>query len=84
MNDQILVFNLVAKTDKPDRDFSVGDKLRIRLHDGRIVDATVRAIVDEGEKLQIDFGHEETALVKTSQVVDLVRRDSVTQSPHPR
>jgi hypothetical protein len=32
--------------------------------------ATVRAIVDEGEKLQIDFGHEETALVKTSQVVD--------------
>jgi hypothetical protein len=34
------------------------------------VNATVRAIVDEGEKLQIDFGHEETALVKTSQIVD--------------
>jgi hypothetical protein len=60
----------VAKTDKPDRDFSFGDKLQAKLHNGRIVDATVRAIVDDGEKLQIDFGNEETALVKTSQVVD--------------
>ena len=24
----------------------------------------------DGEKLQVDFGHEETALVKTSQIVD--------------
>jgi molybdopterin-binding protein len=57
----------VAKKDKPDRDLSVGDKLRIKLHDGRIVDAAVCAI--DGEKLQVDFGHEETALVNASQVV---------------
>lgn len=60
----------MAKKDKPDREFAVGDKLQVKLHDGRIVDATVRAIVDDGEKLQIDFGHEETALVKVSHVID--------------
>jgi hypothetical protein len=60
----------MMKNNKPDREFAVGDKLRVRLHDGRTVDATVRAIVDDGEKLQVDFGHEETALVKVSQVVD--------------
>jgi sRNA-binding protein len=50
--------------------FSVGDKLKVKLHDGRIVDATVRAVVDDEEKLQVDFGYQETALVKVSQVVD--------------
>jgi len=50
----------------------VGDQLQVKLHDGRIVNATVRAVVDMGGKvpLQVEFGHEETALVKTSQVVD--------------
>lgn len=47
----------------------VGDKLKVKLHDGRIVDAVVRAIVDN-DKLQVDYGHEETALVKANQVVD--------------
>lgn len=60
----------MAKKNKPNREFTVGDRLQAKLHDGRVVDATVRAIVDDGEKLQIDFGHEETALIKTSQVVD--------------
>jgi hypothetical protein len=32
----------------------------------RVVDAVVRAIVEDGEKLQVDHGHEETALVKAS------------------
>jgi hypothetical protein len=50
--------------------FSVGDKLKVKLHDGRIVDATVRAVVDDEEKLRVDFGYQETALVKVSQVVD--------------
>ena len=54
----------------PDREFAVGDTFKVKLHDGRIVDVTVRAIVDDGGKLQVDFGHEETALVKPSQVVD--------------
>jgi hypothetical protein len=47
----------------------VGDRLLVTLHDGTVVDATVRAIVDGGEKLQVDFGREETDLVKASQVV---------------
>jgi hypothetical protein len=56
----------MAKKEKPDRDFAVGDTLKIKLYDGRIADAIVRAIVDDGEKLQVDYGHEETALVKAS------------------
>jgi hypothetical protein len=60
----------LAKKDKQEREFAVGAKLRVKLHDGRIVDITVRAIMDDGEKLQIDFGHKETALAKVSQVVD--------------
>jgi hypothetical protein len=47
-------------------EFHIGDKLKVKLHDGRIVDATVRALVNDGEKLQVDFGHEETALVNVS------------------
>ena len=39
----------MAEKDKQDREFAVGDKLKVKLHDGRIVDATVRAIVDDGE-----------------------------------
>ena len=61
----------VPKKPKPTpNEFHVGDQLKVKLHDDRIVDATVRAIVEEGSKLQVDFGHEETALVKSSQVVD--------------
>jgi hypothetical protein len=63
----------MAKKEKPEREagraFAVGDKIEVKLHDGRVVDATVRAIVDDGDKLQIDFGHNET-LVKASQIVD--------------
>jgi len=54
---------------EPEQTYKVGDKLQVKLHDGRIVDPTVRAIVDDGEKLQVDFGHEETALAKLSQVL---------------
>jgi hypothetical protein len=53
-----------------DRTYAVGEKLKVRLHDGRIVDAIVRAIVHDGDKLQIDYGNRETALVKASQVTD--------------
>jgi hypothetical protein len=36
------------------------------------VDATIRALVEDGEKqqLQVHYGHEETALIKLSQVVN--------------
>jgi hypothetical protein len=47
------------KTDREtDHEFAVGEKLKVKLQDGRVVDATVRAIVDDG-KLQTDLGHEE-------------------------
>jgi hypothetical protein len=62
----------------PDREFAVGDKFKVTLHDGRIVDATVRAIVDDGGKLQVDFGHEEAAMGEPSQVVDKSQGHSVS------
>jgi hypothetical protein len=34
----------LAKKDKQEREFAVGAKLRVKLHDGRIVDITVRAL----------------------------------------
>jgi hypothetical protein len=52
------------------KSFAVGDTVKVKLNDGRVVDATVRALVNDGEqKLQVDFGHEETALIGSWQVV---------------
>jgi len=59
----------MVRNGKSVHEHAVGNKLKIKLHDGRIVDAAVRAIVDDGQMLQVDFGNEETALVKASQVV---------------
>jgi hypothetical protein len=61
-----------TKKEEPDREFHIGDAVRVKLHDGRIVDATIRAVIEEDDKLQVqvDYGHEETALIKASQVVD--------------
>lgn len=55
-----------------DRQFKVGDKIRVNLHRGRIEEATVKAIIEHtsDKKLQIDFGHDQTALIETWQVVD--------------
>jgi hypothetical protein len=60
-----------TKKEEPDSEFHVGDAVKVKLHDGRIVDTTIRALIEEGEKvqLQVDYGHEETALIKLSQVV---------------
>ena len=57
---------------EPKREFKVGDKIRVSLHHGKIEDAVVRAVIEhtDGIKLQIDFGHEQTALVDTRQVVE--------------
>jgi hypothetical protein len=50
----------------------VGDHVLVKLSGGRIVEATVKAIVDttEGMRLQVDFGFDETALVYDWQVVE--------------
>ena len=37
--------------------YAVGDRVKINLHTGRIVDATVKAIIEhtDGKRLQVDF-----------------------------
>ena len=57
-----------AKNDKTERninDFAVGDHVKVNMHRGRIVDATIKAIIDhtDGKRLQVDFGKDETALI---------------------
>ena len=46
--------------------FKVGESVSITLHTGRIVDGTVRAIVEktDGVRLQVDYAKDETALVE--------------------
>jgi hypothetical protein len=63
-----------AKNDKTERniiDFAVGDRVKVNMHRGRIVDATIKAIIDrtDGKRLQVDFGNDETALIHLWQVV---------------
>jgi hypothetical protein len=57
---------------KPEPQYAVGDKIRVNLYHGKIEDAVVRAIVqhDDGFKLQVDFGHEQTALIDPRQIVE--------------
>jgi small-conductance mechanosensitive channel len=61
----------LARAEQMNRQFNVGDKIRVNLHHGKIEDATIRAVISEedGVKLQIDFGYEQTALIPVSQVV---------------
>jgi len=45
-------------------------KAAVRLNDGRIVEATIRAVVDatDGIRLQVDYGRDETALIHERQI----------------
>jgi len=54
------------KKSNDEHQFKVGDSVSITLHTGRIVDGTVRAIVEktDGIRLQVDYGKDETALVE--------------------
>jgi len=56
----------VPKSNPAPRQFKVGDSVSITLQTGRIVDGTVRAIVEktDGIRLQVDYGNDETALVE--------------------
>jgi hypothetical protein len=63
------------KASKPEQGaYSVGDRVKVNLHTGRIVDATVKAVIErtDGKRLQVDFGKDETALVHLWQVVERV------------
>jgi hypothetical protein len=57
---------------EPSRQFKVGDKIRVNMRHGKIEDAVVRAVVqyEDGLKLQVDFGHEQTALIDLRQIVE--------------
>ena len=54
------------------QDYAVGDHVKVNLHTGRIVEATVKAVIErtDGKRLQVDFGKDETALVHLWQVVE--------------
>ena len=41
---------------EPNREFKVGDKIRVNLHNGKIEDAVVRAVIQDENvvKLQVD------------------------------
>ena len=59
----------MAKKKEPqddERQFKVGDAIKVKLHNGRKVDATIRAVFqqDDETKLNIDYGHEETATIE--------------------
>jgi hypothetical protein len=51
--------------------FTVSVFIKAKLNDGRMRDATIRAVVRHGNetKLNIDYGHEETATIGLWQVV---------------
>ncbi|MGB9423890.1 MAG: hypothetical protein WBR14_23480 [Candidatus Acidiferrum sp.] len=53
------------------RQFKVGDKIRFKVHSGKIFDATIIAIFDttRGLRYQIDFGVPHTALIREWQIV---------------
>ena len=58
---------------KPERQFKVGDKVRVNLHHGKIEDAVVRAVLQDGNetRLQVDVvGLDLAALIDTRQVVE--------------
>jgi hypothetical protein len=53
------------------RQFKRGDFVKVSLPVGQIVEATIRAVIEssEGVQLQVDFGHEQTALVDERDVL---------------
>ncbi len=50
--------------------YKVGNPITVMLNDGRIVEAKIRAVIEQtnGLHLQVDYGHDETALVHEKQV----------------
>ncbi len=50
--------------------YKVGSPIVVRLNDGRIVEAKIRAVIEQtnGLHLQVDYGQDETALIHEKQV----------------
>ena len=55
-------------------DYEVGDRVKIKLTGGRLVDAEIKAIVEttQGKRLQVSFG-DETARIYVWQVVERIK-----------
>ena len=62
----------LERTPPMPKQHKVGDHVLVKLSGGRIEQSVVRAVIETtgGLKLQLDFGHEETALVHEWQVVE--------------
>jgi hypothetical protein len=50
--------------------YKIGEPIIVRLNDGRIVEAKIKAVIEgtNGVHLQVDYGHDETALIHEKQV----------------
>jgi len=61
-----------ASHSEQEASYAVGDRVKVNLHTGRIVDVTVKAVIERtgGKRIQVDFGKDETALVYLWQVVE--------------
>jgi hypothetical protein len=55
----------------PGKQFKPGQRIRIKLSGGRIEEATIKSVIErtDGIRLQVDFGHDETASIELWQVV---------------
>jgi transcription antitermination factor NusG len=58
------------KPEASKREFHVGDQVRVKLHTGQTVDATIKAIIEktDGLRLQVDYEKDQTALIYEWQV----------------
>jgi hypothetical protein len=55
------------------RQFKVGDRVKVSMHGGKVVDAVIKAAIDrtDGLHFQIDFRNERTALDVLRQLSDV-------------
>jgi hypothetical protein len=65
--------------------YKVGDRVLVKLSGGRIVEATVKAVVErtDGIRLQVSFGNE-TALIYLWEIVENPNRDVSERTPPDR
>jgi hypothetical protein len=56
----------------------VGDKIRVSMHGGNIVDAVIKAVINktDGPRYQDDFGFSQTALIREWQICEELTRRS--------
>jgi hypothetical protein len=63
----------VSKKPNPSpRQFEVGNRIRVSMPGGKIVEAVIKAVLDDytdGVRYQVAFGHDQTALIYERQIV---------------